>query len=244
MKFFHALSRDKSRDKSSATCRWRNTLWAGMVVLSACCAIQAQQGSVPLPAVKRLELPVVLRQKIVAGVTPAGTLVEAKLQIATLVNGAVIPAGAILSGHVEVSAKNEGNNPSRVKIKFDSARWKKETAPLEVYATGAYYPVLRYDNDGGATPNARYGAIDKGASGADDPYPPPPGPRPGKIPEGFGADVPEPIATRVSSHWVRAEGTDAFVDDNGSITVISSTHDLKFDKDTTYLLTNDGPAKH
>src|SRR5277367_4444886 len=46
------------------------------------------------------EFPVTMRQNVKAGKTPVGTKVEAKLTTATLVKGAVIPAGAIFSGEV------------------------------------------------------------------------------------------------------------------------------------------------
>src|SRR5277367_862904 len=50
------------------------------------------------------EFPVTMRQNVKAGKTPVGTKIEARLTIATLVNGAVIPAGAIFSGEVFASA--------------------------------------------------------------------------------------------------------------------------------------------
>src|SRR6266403_2589125 len=46
------------------------------------------------------EFPVTLRQNVVAGKTPVGTKVEAKLTVATLVDGAVIPRDATFSGEV------------------------------------------------------------------------------------------------------------------------------------------------
>lgn len=53
-----------------------------------------------------MEFPVVMRQSIVAGKTPIGTKVQAKLVAATLVNGVVVPRDATLSGEVTDSAKN------------------------------------------------------------------------------------------------------------------------------------------
>jgi hypothetical protein len=49
------------------------------------------------------EVPAVMRQDVAAGKTPVGTRVEAKLAVATLVNGTVIPKDAILSGGVSGS---------------------------------------------------------------------------------------------------------------------------------------------
>jgi hypothetical protein len=216
-------------------------VWGVLGLLSVCPAVLAQQAS-PAAPMQRLELPVILRQKVVAGVTPVGSMVEAKLQIATLISGTVVPQGAILSGHLEQSAKKSGDAPSRVKIKFDSAKWKKGTAPLEVYFTGCFYPVLTSADRDRSANDAGYGSISRPAEAGDGQYPPPPGPKPGQIPQGFGPDVPMPIATRVSSHWVRPLGADAVFETDGSIALESPLHDIKLDKETTYMLTNALPV--
>ncbi len=50
-----------------------------------------------------------MRQNVVAGKTPVGTKVEAKLTIATLVKGTVIPEGAVFSGEVVDSVAKSGH---------------------------------------------------------------------------------------------------------------------------------------
>src|ERR1700722_18474581 len=56
----------------------------------------ASSSAVPSSASAQ-EFSVTMRQNVVAGKTPVGTKVEAKLTIATLLKGAVIPQGAIFS---------------------------------------------------------------------------------------------------------------------------------------------------
>jgi hypothetical protein len=91
-------------------------------------------------AAAALELPVVMKQNVTAGKTPAGTKVQAKLIAATLVEGVVIPRDALLSGEVIESLAKTETDPSRLGIRIDSAQWKNGSARLKVYLTAWYYP--------------------------------------------------------------------------------------------------------
>jgi len=212
-------------------------VWPALALLSLCPGGFAQHSSAGVPA-PRLELPVIMRQKVVAGVTPVGAPVEAKLQIATLVSGTVVPQGAILSGHVEQSAKKAGDAPSRLKIKFESAHWKKGSAPLEVYFTGCYYPMIAFTDRDRNPADASYGSISRPMDPSDGSYPTQPGLKSGQMPQGYGPDVPQAVTTQVSSHWVRQPGANVIAETDGSISVTSIARDLRLDKDTTYLLAN------
>src|SRR5271169_2621209 len=94
-----------------------------------------------------LELPVTMRQNVAAG-TPVGTKVQAKLAVATLVNGVVVPQDAILSGEVIESAAKSAAGPSRLALRMDSVRWKNGSAPkalqltTKVFLTAWYYPAV------------------------------------------------------------------------------------------------------
>jgi len=98
----------------------------------------------PTPAAHRSptgdEFPAVMRQNVAAGKTPVGTKVEAKLVVATLLNGTVIPKDAILSGEVTESVEKTATDPSRLAIRMDSVQWKNGSAPIKVYLTPWYYP--------------------------------------------------------------------------------------------------------
>ncbi len=98
-----------------------------------------------------LEFPVNMRQTVAAGKTPVGTKVQAKLTVATLVGGVVVPQDAILSGEVTESVAKSATNPSRLAIRMDSAQWTNGSAPIKVYLTAWYYPV--------ATPADQYRRI-------------------------------------------------------------------------------------
>ena len=49
------------------------------------------------------ELPIILRQTVEAGKTAVGTKVEARLVMATMIKGGVLPRGAVISGEVTES---------------------------------------------------------------------------------------------------------------------------------------------
>src|SRR5262245_16835486 len=113
----------------------------GLVLWMGCMPLLAQDAKPDLNAGPMLEVPASLQGKVVAGSTPVGTEVRVKLAMATLIDGVVIPQDAIISGHVEQSVAKTSDAPAILKIKFDSARWKKGDAPLNLYLAGCYYPV-------------------------------------------------------------------------------------------------------
>src|ERR1700675_4548672 len=123
-----------------------------LTVVLGCAALLGQQTpSQPTPAAPSslglLEFPVIMRQNVAAGTTPVGTKVQAKLAVATLVDGVVVPRDAVLSGEVTESVAKSATDPSRLAIRMDSAQWKKGSAPIvlpltsNVYLTAWYYPV-------------------------------------------------------------------------------------------------------
>ena len=133
------------------------------------------------------EFPVTMRQNVKAGKTPVGTKIEAKLTIATLVNGTVIPAGAIFSGEVVESAAKSSSDPSRIAIRMDSVQWKNASKPITVYLTAWYYPIqMRQDADhdrddcqspGGMGMKCPLGPACRASRFPPDALPPPPGRR-------------------------------------------------------------------
>jgi hypothetical protein len=97
------------------------------------------QGGVPG---KTPEFPVILEQSVTSGKTPVGSKIQAKLIIATLLNGTVIPRNAMLSGEVTESVAKKGTDASRLAIRMDSVQWKAGSSAVRVYFTGWYYPSL------------------------------------------------------------------------------------------------------
>ena len=75
-----------------------------------------------------------------AGKTPVGAKIKARLAVATLIDGKVIPRSAVFSGEVIDSAAKTAD-ASRLAIRMDSVVWKKGSASLTAYLTAWYYPL-------------------------------------------------------------------------------------------------------
>jgi hypothetical protein len=202
-----------------------------------------------------IELPVTLRQNVTAGNTPAGTKIQARLTIATLVNGVVIPEGAVLTGEVTESSAKTKDNPSRLSIRLDSAQWKAHPEPLQLsptpYLTEWFYPPIPlklHDHDrasesgfpdashnpgfgsGGAYPGQRNpaGPPFSSPSSADDPSRPDPSSR---QPQSDNSQHREQMKSVEVSH--SADGIPA---------LSSKTLNIKLDKNTTYVFASDAVA--
>jgi hypothetical protein len=61
---------------------------------------------------------------VAAGKTPVGAKIKARLAVATLIDGKVIPRSAVFSGEVIDSAAKTAD-ASRLAIRMDSMVWKK-----------------------------------------------------------------------------------------------------------------------
>ena len=104
-------------------------------------ALLSGQTSPPASAPTGLEFPVTFRRSLVAGKTPVGSKVEARLELATLAKGIVIPQGATLSGEVIESASKTATDPSRIAVRMDWVRWKTGSASIKAYLTASYCPI-------------------------------------------------------------------------------------------------------
>jgi hypothetical protein len=211
---------------------------AAMAVVLAAVSLPAQQKSAPQIPSAGVEFPVLMQQKVAAGKTPVGTKVQAKLVIATLVKGAVIPEGAILSGEVTESVAKSATMPSRLGVRMDSAQWKNGSIPIRVYLTAWYYPM--------ATPDQE---LPPGESGGPTPptfssYPMPPRHTRAPRPSSNADAAPFPDSSN-SQHRVLMKNIEPTRNDDGAVTLISTHSNLKLDKATTYVLAADGlvPAK-
>jgi hypothetical protein len=182
------------------------------------------------------EFPVMVKEHVVAGKTPVGTKVMAELQVATLVNGTVLPRNATFSGEVLQSVAKTKTEPSRLAIRMDSVRWKNGSAAIRVYLSPWYYPVV--DQNG---QNLQYGPPEpakrtwNGLGQYPDTttkvYRPFPG---GDSDKSKGApDTPTSI---LSNRRVHMKDVDSVVSDAGAVAIVSKTSNLKLDKLTIYVL--------
>jgi hypothetical protein len=221
---------------------FRKAILAGhaalVIVLGSAVLLGQQPPAAPSSSVLR-DFPVIMRQNVVAGSTPVGTKVQAKLVIATLVDKVVIPRDAVLSGEVTESAAKSANEPSRLAIRMDSAQWKNGSLAIKAYLTAWYYPPapmadqnLSYHPDDSQSPRAW-----NGAGTYPDPKNPAAQPFPG--PEQNNKDqVPASVwpSSNISKHRLLIKNVEATQHDDGAVTLASTHSNIKLDKVTTYVL--------
>ncbi|MGD0469074.1 MAG: hypothetical protein ABSA54_11925 [Terriglobales bacterium] len=219
---------------------------AMLAVVLASAAFSQPTPNQPTPAAPSssagIEFPVIMRQNVVAGTTPVGTAVRAKLAVATMVNGVVVPRDALLSGEVIESVAKSASAPSRLAIRMDSAQWKNGSAPIvlslapKVYLTAWYYPVatLAAPDLSSGLPNAANNPKVWNGTGA---YP---GQRNPTAPPFPGSDTATdkdaPLAPGISKHRVLMKNVESTRNGDGAVTLTSKRSNIKLDKQTTYVL--------
>jgi len=181
------------------------------------------------------ELPITLRQTVEAGKTPVGTKVEARLVMGTMIEGGVLPRGAVILGEVIESVAKSENSPSRLAICMDSAQWKNGGAKFRVFVTAWYYPPapmappdLSYVPPG---EKRNWGGVDPTVDTTDPPNPAQ------KLStqqdNGMNAGAPASIISKkrvLMKNIKSASGAD------GSVVLVSSRSNIKLNKVTTYVL--------
>jgi hypothetical protein len=184
-----------------------------------------------------LELPVLLQQKVIAGHTLVGARVKAKLTLATLVRGVVIPENAVISGEVVESSARSVSEPSRLAVRMDTAQWKTTSLTLDprLYLTAWYYPtaITLNQNSPSGIPDATSDQRIRGAGGL---YP---GQRAPISPPFSGADKgSEPASEPAdnSKHRLLMKNIDSSVNSEGVIVLTSKNATIKLDRSTTYVL--------
>jgi hypothetical protein len=212
-----------------------------ILVLSAA-TLLGQSKPAASAAITGLELPVHLRQNVEAGKTPVGAKVQAKLDVATLVNGVVVPEGAILSGEVIESEEKSATEPSRLAIRMDSAQWKNGSSPMtitlasKVYLTAWYYPALPPTPlDPETMPDASQRRPQHRGGSA--PYPDPnTADSPPYSRGNTGNNHEIVLAPAALQHRVPMPDLESVRKGDGSVTLTSKHSNIKLNRSTTYVL--------
>jgi len=182
------------------------------------------------------EFPVVMQQNVAAGKTPVGAKIKAKLEVATLIDGKVIPRSAVFSGEVIDSAAKTATDPSRLAIRIDSVVWKKGSASLTAYLTAWYYPLkdaAGQDLQYGPTQPANRTWNGQGQ------YPDPNSkvykPFPGSD-SGNDSSAPNTPSSTASNRRILMKDIESAKNSDGVIRIVSRSSNIKLDKLTTYVL--------
>ena len=228
------------------------TISAGHAVLTVLLGSAALLGQAPSgspSSTAGLEFPVIMRQNVAAGATAVGSKVEAKLAVATLVNGAVVPQGAILSGEVIESVGKSVSGPSRLGIRMDSAQWKNGAGPKvlqltrKFYLTAWYYPLAPptprdlWDepSDAGATAGRRSEVPPDSTPSYPAPNSTGSQPFPGRDLNQSNHKLPA-AASSISQHRVLMKNVESTRNGEGAVILMSKHSSIKLDKTTTYVL--------
>ena len=205
---------------------------------SAQLLLAQQTSSLSVSAVVQ-EFPVTLQENVVAGNTPVGTKLEAKLAVATLLNGTVIPRNAVLSGEVIESVAKTATDTSRLAIRMDSVQWKNGTAAIKVFLTAWFYPTVQETGQ-----NLQYGPTQsaKDTWNGQGQYPDPNSkiyrPFPGSD-SGNKASVPDTPTSVTSNHRVQMKNVESEHNGEGALMLVSKHSTIKLDKLTTYVVAAD-----
>jgi len=220
---------------------------AVLTVVLGSAALLSQPTPAPPSSSAGLEFPVIMRQNVAAGATPIGTKIQAKLVVATLVDGVVVPRDAILSGEVTESVAKSKTDPSRLAIRMDSAQWKNGAAPIKVYLTAWFYPVatmkppdLSYEPPDTATSGKNWnGNNGPNASRSMGKHPDsrnPTQPFPaGDTDQDPSVALPSP-SSGISKRRVLMKNVESRRNSGGAVTLTSERFNIKLDKVTTYVL--------
>jgi len=212
------------------------------LVLSVPCSRFLFSQQAPAPA-KVPEFPVMLQQTVTAGKTPVGSKVQAKLTIATLLNGTVIPRNATVTGAVTESAAKTATEPSRLAIRMDSVQWKNGSSAIALYFTGFYYPNVDESGQdlqyGPTQPATRtWNGQGQYPDGNSHVYRPFPGGDSDK-----GSSEPDTTSTTTARNSVLMKDVEV-QRNNGQIVLTSKRSNVKLERYTTYVASaGDTPQK-
>jgi hypothetical protein len=209
---------------------------AALVLCVSHSLVLGQQAPVTSASAARQEFPVTLQESVTAGKTPVGTKIQAKLVVATLVAGTVVPRNAVFSGEVVESLAKTKTDPSRLSIRMDSVQWKTGSAFVKVYSTAWYYPTRNEEGQ-----DLQYGPQQpanrtwNGQGQYPDPnskvYKPFPGTDPNQ-----NTSVPDTPAATTSNHPVPMRDVETVSRGDGTISLVCKRTNIKLDKLTTYVL--------
>jgi hypothetical protein len=200
-------------------------------------ASSVDTGKSASPGCVGCELPIILKQSVVAGKTAVGTKLDGQLRMATMVKGGVIPRNALISGEVIESVAKSHKSPSRLAIRMDSAQWKNGGVKFKGYLTAWYYPPapMPPPNISYVPPGDRrnWGGVDPTVDTTD---PPNPAQRLSTQDTSVNAEAP---ATFISKNRALMKNVTSASGADGSVVLVSSRSSIKLDKVTTYVLAVD-----
>ena len=199
----------------------------------------AQQAppSAPHPALH--EFPLTLQQSIESGKAKIGTKVQARLAIATLFRGTVIPRNALFTGVVIESDAKSAKDPAKIAIRMETAEWKGGSTSLT-----AYLLPLSYATTVQAAQGPRGESQDPSSRSTNDAGQDANSPMRQQFPTNDSQAAQEaiPEAPTISSRPAQLKNVTLAPSDEGGAALVSERANIKLNKQTTYVFAAVEPA--
>jgi len=184
-----------------------------------------------------------MQQSVEAGKTPVGTKIQGRLAMATTFHGILIPRNAVISGVVFESVAKSATGPSRLGVRMESAKWKKEsTCMMKAYLMPLYYPMVSQSTQG--PPMQSPDSDSRTLNGPNQAGSSPMGQPSFSSGSAEAAQAAIPDIQTMSSRPVSMKDVRMEPVDNGGIALVSERANVKLNKMTTYILAAiETPAK-
>lgn len=176
------------------------------------------------------EFPLVLQQSIESGKAKIGTKVQAKLAVATMFEGTIIPRNAVFSGVVIESTPKSPKEPAKIAIRMETAEWKHGSSSMMAYLLPLYYPTTTQAMQNFGDASQESGPTSNGAQGSSSESP--------MSHQSFpsnesAAAIPEISTT--SNRPVQIKNVTVALADEGGAALVSEHSNIKLFKLTTYV---------
>jgi len=202
-----------------------------VAIIGCCFAVSMGQQKPPSSSPGALhEFPLVLQQSIESGKAKIGTKVQAKLAVATMFEGTVIPRNAVFSGVVIESTPKSAKEPAKLAIRMETAEWKHGSSSMMAYLLPLYYPTTTQAMQNFGDASQESGTTSKGAQDSNSESPMSHQSFPSNESQ---AGIPE-IAT-TSKRPVQIKNVTVALADEGGAALVSEHSNIKLFKLTTYV---------
>lgn len=201
-----------------------------VAIIGCCFAVSVGQQKPPTSSSDALhEFPLVLQQSIESGKAKIGTKVQAKLAVATMFDGTVIPRNAVFSGVVIESIPKSAKEPAKIAIRMETAEWKHGSSSMMAYLLPLYYPAttqamqnFEASQESGPTSNGAQGSSSESPTSHQ------------SFPSNESqAAIPEISTT--SNRPVQIKNVTVALADDGGAALVSQHSNIKLFKLTTYV---------
>jgi len=202
-----------------------------VAIIGCCFAVSVGQQKPPTSSSSVLhEFPLVLQQSLESGKAKIGTKVQAKLAVATMFDGTVIPRNAVFTGVVIESTLKSAKEPAKIAIRMETAEWKHGSSSMMAYLLPLYYPPTSHAMQNFGDASQESGPTSNGAQGSGSESP--------TSHQSFPSNESQaamPEVSTTSNRPVQIKNVTVALADEGGAALVSEHGNIKLFKLTTYV---------